>query len=100
MEIHQTQDSIILTQTQYLTRILNRFGMTDCKPVHTPMDTHTKLSCLPENESYPEIKAVYQNIVGSLMYAAITTRPDISFAIQTLSQFNTNPGPTHLTAAK
>ena len=64
------------------------------------MDTHTKLSRLPKNESHPEVKAVYQNIIGSLMYAAITTRPDISFAVQTLSQFNTNPGPIHLTAAK
>ncbi|KAF5374058.1 hypothetical protein D9757_010721 [Collybiopsis confluens] len=100
MEIRQTEDSIILTQTQYLTRILDRFGMTDCKPVATPMDTHIKLSRLPENESHPDIKAVYQNIIGSLMYAAITTRPDISFAVQALSQFNTNPGPIHLTAAK
>jgi hypothetical protein len=39
-------------------------------------------------------------MVGSLMYAAILTRPDIAFAVQTLSQFNLNPGPAHLTAVK
>jgi hypothetical protein len=39
-------------------------------------------------------------MVGSLMYAAILTRPDIAFAAQTLSQFNLNPGPAHLTAVK
>lgn len=74
--------------------------MTDCHAVPTPMDPHIKLSRLPENESHPEIKSVYQNIVGSLMYAAITTRPDISFAVQALSQFSINPGPVHYTAAK
>jgi hypothetical protein len=37
-------------------------------------------------------------MVGSLMYAAICTRPDISFAVQTVSQFSLNPGPAHLTA--
>lgn len=47
-----------------------------------------------------KIKCSYQNMVGSLLYAAITTRPDISYAVQTLSQFNTNPGPEYLTAVK
>ena len=74
--------------------------MADCNPVYTPIDIHIKLSKLSDNKSYPEIKSIYQNIIGSLMYAAITTRPDISFAVQTLSQFNMNPGPVHLTAAK
>jgi hypothetical protein len=39
-------------------------------------------------------------MVGSQMYAALSTRPDIAFSVQTLSQFNLNPGPSHLTAAK
>ena len=38
--------------------------------------------------------------IGSLMYAAIGTRPDISFAVQNLSQFTQNPGPEHWTAVK
>jgi hypothetical protein len=50
--------------------------------------------------SYPEIHHVFQHMVGSLLYAAITTRPDIAHAVQALSQFNTNPGPVHLTAVK
>lgn len=100
MEICHTSDSITLTQTQYLTWILERFNMADCNPVHTPMDTHIKLSKLPDNKTYPEIKSIYQNIVGCLIYAATMTRPDIAYTVQTLSQDNINPGPTHLTAAK
>ena len=34
------------------------------------------------------------------MYAAIGTWPDISFAVQTLSQFMSNPGPAHWSAVK
>jgi hypothetical protein len=37
----------------------------------------------------------YSQIIGSLMYLAITTRPDISFAVSKLSQFMSNPGDNH-----
>lgn len=40
------------------------------------------------------------SIVGSLMYATLGTRPDIAHAVQQLSQYSSNPGPMHLTAAK
>ena len=45
-------------------------------------------------------KIPYQEAIGSLMYAAIATHPDISFAISTLSQFLENPGEGHWEAAK
>ena len=38
--------------------------------------------------------------VGSIMYAATATCPDVAFAIQHLSQFNNNPGNAHWTAAQ
>ncbi|XP_050460197.1 uncharacterized protein LOC126856068 [Cataglyphis hispanica] len=42
----------------------------------------------------------YQSLIGSLMYLAVSTRPDISYAISILSQFNTNSGKVHWNAAK
>jgi hypothetical protein len=47
--------------------------MHNSTPVATPMDSHVKLAKTPDSESYPEIKRVYQHMVGSLMYAAICT---------------------------
>ena len=41
------------------------------------------------------IKSISRYRLGSLMYAAIATRPDIAFAVSTLSQFLTNPGRLH-----
>ncbi|PSR71691.1 hypothetical protein PHLCEN_2v12436 [Hermanssonia centrifuga] len=40
-------------------------------------------------------KIPYQEAVGSLMYAAIGTLPDIAFAVSTLAQFSENPGWVH-----
>ena len=45
-------------------------------------------------------KIPYLTTVGSIMYAATATHPDVAFAIQHLSQFNTNPGNAHWTAAQ
>jgi hypothetical protein len=37
----------------------------------------------------------YQRKIGSLLYAAVITRPDIAFATSRLARFNMNPGPEH-----
>jgi hypothetical protein len=45
-------------------------------------------------------KTPYREAIGSLMYAAVTTHPDISFAVSTLSQFLENPGDAHWEAVQ
>ena len=42
----------------------------------------------------------YASIVGSLMYAQVCTRPDISFAVGVLGRYQSNPGIEHWKAAK
>ena len=42
----------------------------------------------------------YQSMVGSLLYAAITTRPDIAQAVGAVTKFNSKPSEVHLTAVK
>ncbi|KAF7371923.1 Reverse transcriptase Ty1/copia-type domain-containing protein [Mycena venus] len=102
MEIHRdrTRGTITITQSTYINKILAFHGMDSSNIIATPMDPNVKLAKLPDGESHPDIKNVYQSMVGALMYAAITTRPDIAYAVQTLSQFSSNPGPVHLTAVK
>jgi hypothetical protein len=41
----------------------------------------------------------YRELIGSLQYLALATRPDINFATSKLAQFLTNPGRVHLQAA-
>ena len=47
-----------------------------------------------------DIKPLFQKLVGSLIYLAICTRPDISYAAMSLGQYNANPTRSHLVAAK
>jgi hypothetical protein len=42
----------------------------------------------------------YLSAVGSLMYLAVTTRPDIAYSVGVLAHFNSNPGPSHWKAVK
>ena len=42
----------------------------------------------------------YISVVGSLMYLALTTRPDIAYTAGVLARFNSNPGLAHWQAAK
>jgi hypothetical protein len=42
----------------------------------------------------------YHEAIGSLMYASLGTHPDITFAVQTVSRFTTNPGLPHWEAVK
>lgn len=90
--------TIKISQEQYIQKVLRRFAMSDSHPVSTPVDHSIHLD--PANEDNRMNTTLYQQAVGSLMYAAVGTRPDLAFAIQTLSQFNHDPSTEHWTAIK
>ena len=97
--------TLCLTQKQYLKKVLQRFGMSEkTKPVSTPLAPHFKLSAsqCPKTEEEREYmsKVPYSNAVGSLMYAMVCTRPDISHAVGTVSRYMHNPGKEHWKAVK
>lgn len=96
---NRAEHTISICQTGYLDTVITRFGMDTCNPVSTPLDAS---SILTPSESDEDLLTdiPYQAVVGSLMYAAIGTRPDIAFAVQTLSQFNSAHTAAHWTAAK
>jgi hypothetical protein len=63
MEICRKADgSIFLSQSQYITKILERFQMHNSNPVSTPMDSHVRLTKTSASESHAEIKSIYQRI--------------------------------------
>ena len=99
MQIETSDDYIQLTQERYITEILERFNMTEAKPVATPLETHSTLTKARDDDLLCDQKT-YQSIIGSLMYASVATRPDIAHATAFLSQFSSKPTITHLSAAK
>ena len=53
-----------------------------------------------DKEASAEERQYYQSLIGSLLYANLGTRPDISFAVGRLAQYAANPSPKHLSLAK
>lgn len=71
--------------------------MTNAKPILTPLATTPLLSL---HSGSPLSNATeYQAIVGSLQYLSFT-RPDLSFAVNKLSQFMHQPTNDHWIAVK
>lgn len=93
-----------LSQKAYIDRILSRFHMKNCKSGDVPVVNGDKLSLdlCPKNDLEREsMKDVpYSSVVGSLMYAQVSTRPDIAFIVNALGRYHTNPGRSHWVTAK
>jgi hypothetical protein len=93
--------TISLGQKTFITTILKRFNMQNAHGASSPMDPNVKLD-LAEDRGEKELKDIkgYQAIVSSLMYMALATRPDISFAVAALCRYHSSLFTSHLTAAK
>lgn len=96
MKLSRKDSGFSLDQSNYIQKLLKRFRMEDCKPAGTPMETGLKLP----QETQKDDTYNYRELVGSLMYIAVCTRPDISHAVSYLSQFNNCFGEVHWKAAK
>lgn len=81
--------TIQLTQSAYIDMILERFQVTAGRTINTPLESTFKL--VKDGESCKAGISRYQQLVGSLMWAAITTRPDLTFTVSCLSQVCANP---------
>jgi transposase InsO family protein len=94
---------ILLTHKLYQKNMLHRYGMDESAPNKTPAEME-KLSlkdCAATIEEESEVdRSEYMAMVGSLMYLAVTTRPDIGFAVSQLARYMQSPGKRHVVAAK
>ena len=91
---------ISLTQETYINKILERFNMSKCYQKRTPMitrQTQNRERREREEDSdnmvyeTPKFNTLYREAVGSLMYLANATRPDILYAVNVLSRHQINP---------
>ena len=100
MEVIRDRDNrtLSISQSSYVQKVLYRFGMQDCKPAPTPMDTGIKLE--PSKDATVAKVKLYQAMVGSLMYLAYQTRPDICFGVVCLSRQNMSPSKEAFGAVK
>ena len=96
--------TISLFQSSFIDTILSCFSMTEAKPYSSPMVPGAiygkKDSPSSPDEATRMQRTPYRQVIGSLMYAAVATRPDIAFAVSILSHFLNNPGDVHWEAVK
>jgi hypothetical protein len=102
IKIEREGGYLSLSQEEYLSRVLNRFGMSNCKSTNTPLELGIKNSLSNRNpeEDKTTDKFPYREAIGCLMYAMLCTRPDLGFPICYLSQFSNAPGDEHWMAIK
>jgi len=86
--------TLALKQSGFILEILDCYGMSECNPACTPMEHRLQL---PKLDSTPPecTRLPYREAIGKLLYLAIGTRPDISFAVNYLSRFVTGFNDQH-----
>jgi hypothetical protein len=101
MHVHKNdKEEIHVHQTAYIKERLRKYGFEDLRPADTPMDSNNKPRKYEGEPMSTQFQRHYQSVMGSLNYASIVSRPDISTAVGILCRFNHNPNEEHLAAAK
>ena len=90
--------TLIIDQEAYAKKIVKRFDLQNCKPARTPLPTGYIPSAATK-ECTAEMRSYYQQIIGSLLYLALGTRPDITYQVILMSQFCANPDERHIQMA-
>jgi hypothetical protein len=99
IERDRSKKILALSQEHYIRKVFEKFHMQDCKSIDTPI---AKGECLSlrmcpktPNEKAQMEKVPYSSVVGSLMYAMMCTRPNISFVVGIVSRYQANPRQSH-----
>lgn len=98
ISINYDTKTLYINQNKYTAKILNKFGIYNkYKPVQIPGDPGIKLK---KNNTQANIQDIheYQKQIGSLLYLALKTRPDITFPVIYCSRFMSNPNKEHFNA--
>lgn len=94
MSIKRDEHSLKINQSALVSKVLKLFNMEDCHDASTPMEPGFKY------DNGQIIDVPYRQLIGSLMYLATTTRPDIMFSVSYLSRFLDKPTENTWKAAK
>lgn len=95
IEASRTSDGLVLSQRKYTLDILEEAGVQGCRPSNFPMEQNLQFQ-KPSNSPRTDY-GTYRRLVGCLLYLTVT-RPDITYAVNILSQFLSDPRKEHMEA--
>ncbi|GJT62614.1 uncharacterized mitochondrial protein-like protein [Tanacetum coccineum] len=95
-EISYLSHGTYINKRKCILDLLHDVGLTTAKQVNSPLPPKLKLSL--EKRSSMSAPDKYIRLVGRLLYLKMT-RPDISYAVQHLSQFVSSPKETYMQIA-
>ena len=99
LEASYNSGGMTLTQRKYALDLLHRVSMENCKPTSTPLSTFEQLARVSGRPLSTDDSFRYRSVVGGLQYLTLT-RPDISFAVNKVCQFLSQPTDAHWEAVK
>ena len=99
MKIWRKGKKIFVDQTNYLHKVVERFGMSNAQGAQTPLPGNF-VPTESKGQADPDFKQKYQLIICSLLYIMLRTHPDICYAVTKLAQFAANPSNEHMKSAK
>ncbi|KAJ9552834.1 hypothetical protein OSB04_016879 [Centaurea solstitialis] len=97
LQVRQFSDGIFINQSKYIFDLLNKYDMSGCHSIGTPMATGNSIG--PDHEEKDVDLRNYRSMVGSLMYLT-ASRPDIMFATCVCARYQAKPKESHLAAVK
>ena len=99
IEITLSKGSISISQKQSIKKILERQGLDTASPVLMPLNPNIKIVSNPDGNK-GDCSNSFAQLLGELQYIAISTRPDIAFAVNRLASYTANPSMQHVIAVK
>nr|KAJ0186081.1 hypothetical protein LSAT_V11C900483530 [Lactuca sativa] len=97
LEVQQQKTGISICQSKYISDLLVKYSLSDCKPASTPVSKTDKLHADPTGTDVNH--SLYRGMIGSLLYLT-ASRPDIMFGTILCARFQANPKESHLMAVK
>nr|KAJ0228423.1 hypothetical protein LSAT_V11C100038800 [Lactuca sativa] len=97
LEVQQQRSGISICQSKYISDLLVKYSLSDCKPTSTPVSKTDKMHADPTGTDVNH--SLYRGMIGSLLYLT-ASRPDIMFGTILCARFQANPKESHLMAVK
>ncbi|KAL7289532.1 hypothetical protein TKK_0016507 [Trichogramma kaykai] len=87
--------SMLLHQKSYAEKVVEKYNLLSSNTVNIPIDPNTLSTIFEKLGGNDRLNVPYKEAIGSLMFLANITRPDLAFSVGVLSRYAENPTKVH-----